>query len=286
MPCISHRASIAALALLCIASICMFAGDTSLTVEDLVRNHLDAIGTAQVRSATQSRAVQGTAVYRILVGGSGSVEGKTGMVSEGRKLRFMAKFLRGDYRGEQFIFNEGRFEIAFANVDQTRSPFGDFVRTQTAILGEGLFGGVLSTGWALLDAGERKPRLTYEGLKKVDGQNLHQLRYEPRKSSDLEIRLYFDPETFRHVRTVYLLSIGSNVGADITQSAKQRPERLRLEEKFSAFKDVDGLRLPTRWNIQFTRETPTGSTTVTEWDLSEEQINNNIGLDPKNFAVK
>jgi len=207
----------------------MFAGDTPLTVEDLVRNHLDAIGTAQVRAATQSRAVQGEAVYRILVGGGGSVEGKTGMVSEGRKLRFMAKFPRGDYRGEQFVFNEGKFEIAFANVDQTRSPFADFVRTQTAILGEGLFGGVLSTGWALLDTGDRKPRLTYEGLKKVDGQNLHQLRYEPRKSSDLEIRLYFDPETFRHVRTVYMLSIGSNVGADITQSAKQRPERLRLE---------------------------------------------------------
>ena len=168
LPCISHRASIVALALLCIAPICMFAGDTPLTVEDLVRNHLDAIGTAQVRSATQSRAVQGTAVYRILVGGGGSVEGKTGMVSEGRKLRFMAKFPRGDYRGEQFVFNEGRFEIAFANVDQTRSAFADFVRTQTAILGEGLFGGVLSTGWALLDTGDRKPKLTYEGLKKVD----------------------------------------------------------------------------------------------------------------------
>ena len=108
----------------------MFAGDTPLTVEDLVRNHLDAIGTAQVRSATQSRAVQGTAVYRILVGGSGSVEGKTGMVSEGRKLRFMAKFPRGDYRGEQFIFNEGRFEIAFANVDQTRLAVWGF-RTDT-----------------------------------------------------------------------------------------------------------------------------------------------------------
>ena len=253
---------------------------SALTAEDVVARHLDAIAPATVRASTKSRAVQGTAVYRILVGGSGSVEGKSGMVSEDHKLRFMVKFQRSDYRGEQFIFNDGKFEIAFANDDQTRSPFADFVRTHEAILREGLFGGVLSMNWALLDVPGRKPKLTYEGLKKIEGQQLHEMRYQPRKSSDLEIQLYFDPETFRHVRTVYTLSIGSNVGQDITQSAKQRPERIRLEERFSNFKDVDGQRLPEHWNIQFTRELPSGSTTVTEWDLSEGQIDNNIGLDP------
>jgi hypothetical protein len=259
---------------------------SALTAEDVVARHLDASAPATVRASTKSRAVQGTAVYRILVGGSGSVEGKSGMVSEDHKLRFMVKFQRSDYRGEQFIFNDGKFEIAFANDDQTRSPFADFVRTHEAILREGLFGGVLSMNWALLDVPGRKPKLTYEGLKKIEGQQLHEMRYQPRKSSDLEIQLYFDPETFRHVRTVYTLSIGSNVGQDITQSAKQRPERIRLEERFSNFKDVDGQRLPEHWNIQFTRELPSGSTTVTEWDLSEGQINNNIGLDPKNFEAK
>lgn len=257
-----------------------------LSAEDVVARHLDAIAPATVRASTKSRAVQGTAVYRILVGGSGSVEGKSGMVSEDHKLRFMVKFQRSDYRGEQFIFNDGKFEIAFANDDQTRSPFADFVRTHEAILREGLFGGVLSMNWALLDVPGRKPKLTYEGLKKIEGQQLHEMRYQPRKSSDLEIQLYFDPETFRHVRTVYTLSIGSNVGQDITQSAKQRPERIRLEERFSNFKDVDGQRLPEHWNIQFTRELPSGSTTVTEWDLNEDQISNNIGLDPRNFEVK
>jgi hypothetical protein len=262
------------------------ADDSALRAEDVVARHLDAIGPAAVRVAVKSRAVQGTAVYRILVGGSGSVEGKSGLVSEDRKLRFMMKFQRNDYRGEQFVFNDGKFEIAFANADQTRSPFAEFVRTQEAILGEGLFGGVLSTSWPLLDVPGRKPRLTYEGLKKIEGHDLHQLRYQPQKSSDLEIRLYFDPETFRHVRTVYTLSIGSNVGQDITLSAKQRPERIRLEERFSNFKDVDGVRLPEHWNIQFTRELPSGSTTVSEWDLTAAQISNNIGLDPRNFEVK
>jgi len=49
---------------------------------------------------------------------------------------------------------------------------------------------------------------------------------------------------------------------------------------------VDGLTLPTHWNIQFTRELPSGSTTVSEWDLKEDQIAHDMELDPRNFELK
>jgi hypothetical protein len=145
---------------------------------------------------------------------------------------------------------------------------------------------VLSTAWALSDVEGRKPKLIYEGLKKIDGMQVHQLRYMPRKHTDAEIVLYFDAETFRHVKTVYSISIGNNVGATITESAKLQPERSSLEERFSDFKTVDGLTLPSHWNIHFTRELPDGSTTISEWDLKEDQITNNVGLDPRNFELK
>jgi len=70
---------------------------------------------------------------------------------------------------------------------------------QPDILREGLFGGTISTAWPLLDlkpAGEAK----YEGVKKIDGRELHDLTYVPNKSSsgsDLTIHLYFEPDTFR-----------------------------------------------------------------------------------------
>src|SRR5690349_2063308 len=230
-------------ALISLNSLFVYGADSGLSVDELVARHLESIGPAAARSGIKSRVVQGTAVYRILVGGSGSVDGKTGMVSEGNKLRFMTKFPRADYRGEQFVFNDGKMEIAFANSNQTRSPFAEFIRTQDAILREGLFGGSLSTGWALLDVGGRKAKLAYEGLKKIDCKDVHQLRYEPHKRSDLSIHIYVDAETFRHVGTVYTLDIASNVGQEITQSAKQRPERLWLEEKFGDFQEFDGLRL-------------------------------------------
>jgi hypothetical protein len=160
------------------------------------------------------------------------------------------------------------------------------VRTQEAILREGLLGGTLSTAWPLLDLDERKPKLTYEGLKKVDGQHLHDIRYRPKKSSDLEIHLYFDPETFRHVETIYRMNVSANMGPTITESARQKDTLYVITEKFSDFKTADGLTLPTRYDLQFSRELQDGTTSLWDWDMSFTQISNNVGLDPRNFEVR
>jgi len=176
--------------------------------------------------------------------------------------------------------------MAFSNSNQTRSPFAYFLLAQDALIREGLLGGTLSTAWPLFDLPARKARLTVEGLKRVDGKQLYQVRYSASKRSDVQIVLYFDTDTFRHVGSVYSLSVGNNLDADITNSASLLPERSSLEERFSDFQTFDGMTLPTHWNLQFTRELPDGSTSICEWDLREDQIRNNVGLDPKNFEVE
>jgi len=264
----------------------LYGGEPAMSAEELVARHLNALGSAEVRAAAKTRVVQGSAVYRILVGGSGHLDGKTGLVTDGRKVRWMVKFPQSDYKGESVAFDGDSVHVAFSNANQTRSPFSALVSAQDAILRDGLLGGVLSTAWALLDVPDRKPKLEYEGLKKVDGRQLHQLHYWPHKGCDMEIRMYFEPETFHHVKTVYSLLVGNNVGKTITESASLKADRTTLEERFSDFKTVDGLSLPTHWNIQFTRELPNGSTALSEWDMQEDQIRNNIGIDPKNFEVK
>jgi hypothetical protein len=191
-----------------------------------------------------------------------------------------------DYRGENIVFDGKSVGVSFANSNQSRSPLASFIATQDVIVREGLLGGTLSTAWPLLEVNERKGKLIVEGLKKVDGRQLYQVRYEPSRRADAHVMLYFEPESFRHVKTVYATSIGNNVGSDITKSSKLQPERTTLEERFSDFKSADGLTLPSHWNLQFTRELQDGTTSVTEWDLKEDQITNNMGLDPRNFAVK
>jgi len=272
--------------LLSLTPLTQLRADDSPKAEEIAAKHLDSIGDAATRSAAKTRAVQGSATYRIVVGGGGREEGKTGLVTDGHKLRFLVRFPDENYRGENFLFNGDVAQVGFANSNQSRSPLASFVTSQDVIVRDGLLGGALSTAWPLLDPAIRGAHLTNEGLKKVDGQKLYQVRYVPAKHSELDIFLYFDPETFHHVKTVYSLAVGTIMGHSVTDSARAQPQRDTLEEKFSDFKTADGLTLPTHWNLQFTRELPNGSTTVVEWDLKEDQIQNNIGLDPKNFAAK
>ena len=287
----------------------------NLKPEDIVAKSLDSMGTSQARTAATSRVNEGKVQFRVLSGGVGNLEGKGVLVSQGRKLQFFMKFPNNDYRGEQFVTDGDKVRVAATTSRQNRSSLGQFVFSQDAIVKEGLLGGEISTAWPLLNLQERKAKLSYEGEKTIDGKKLLDVRYKPKKSSDLDIHLYFEPDTYRHVMTVYTLRIRPGIGhvdeqlsnaqatgADLgpspiatggvvtesseTATAHGSETRYRLEEHFSDFKTVDGLTLPSHYNIHFTQELGNGPTTVSEWDITTDQINNNVTLDPKNFEVK
>lgn len=292
-----------------------FSYGETLKPEDIVARSLDAMGTAQARAAAKSRVNQGAAKYSALSGGVGNLEGKGVLVSEGRKLQLMMKFPNNDYKGEQFITDGDKVRVAATASTQTRSSLGQFVYSQDVIVKEGLLGGELSTAWPLLTLQEHKAKLSYEGEKTIDGKKLLDVRYKPKKNSDLDIHLYFEPDTYRHVMTVYTLRIRPGLGhvdeqlsnaqatgADLgpspiatggvvtetseTATAHGSETRYRLEERFGDFKTVDGLSLPSHYDLHFTQELGNGPTTVSEWDITTDQVSNNVSLDPKNFEVK
>src|SRR6266446_4841994 len=91
-----------------------------LKPEDVVARHLDSLGTAAARGANKSRVIQGTAKFKMLVGGGGQLEGKGAVVSSERKLNIMMKF-PNDYKGEQFISDGDKSSIA----DHCRAPAHD-----------------------------------------------------------------------------------------------------------------------------------------------------------------
>jgi len=262
------------------------AGGSSISADELVAKHLESIGPAAVRAGIKTRVVQGEAKYTVPVGGQGELLGKMGFVAQGNESRLMMKFSANNYHGENFAYDGKTVFVSFSHSQQARSPFAGFVGSQDAFLKEGLFGGALGTGWALFDTADRKPKLTSEGLKKIDGRELYQLRYLPKKSSDLEIFLYFDPENFHHVLTTYLLKLQNSVTQDVLASAKFFDERTEVRENFDDFQAVDGLTLPTKWTIHFTRELRDGSTTVSMWEMKATDIHHNVGLDASNFELK
>ncbi len=282
--------------------------------DELVAQHLDSIASPAVRAGLKTRVAQGAVRYTILVGGAGALDGKAFLVSDGKKFQMMMKLPNNDYHGEQFVFDGDKDKVAFSSSKQTRSPLGNFVFVQDATIREGILGGVLSTAWPLLNLSDRKAKVSFGGLKKMDGQDLYELRYRPHKNSDLEINFYFDPQTYRHIETTYSYSVsasfadmapstavgvgptsgagsgtpsaGNSGGTAETAAARQVPNRYRLQEKFSDFKTVDGVTLPTHYDIQFSQELQNGKTTLLDWDLKQLEISNNAGVDPRNFEVK
>jgi len=290
------------------------ASNAPTNADELVAQHLDSIASAQVRAGLKSRVVQGPVHYSILVGGAGVLDGKVQLASDGKKLIFMVKLPNNDYRGEQFVFDGEKDKVAFSTSQQTRSSLGNLVFVQDAVIREGLLGGTLSTAWPLLSLNERKAKISFDGIKKIDGQELYELRYRPHKSSDLEISLYFDPQTYRHIETVYsysssesfsnqspssmtggsvpgsksqgVMAAAPSAGGAETGAARQFLNRYRLTEKFSDFKTVDGVTLPTHEDLQFSQELQNGRTTLWDYDLKGLEIANNMGVDAKNFDVK
>src|SRR5262249_36527751 len=195
------------------------------------------------------------------------------------------KFPNNDYRGEHIVTDGNRVSVAYATSVQSRSSFGEFVHLQDVVMREGLLGGVLTTAWPLLDLKDRNPKLSFEGRKNIDGKDVYDVRYKPKKNADVDVHLYFDTESFHHVLTVYTLTIQPHLvqggqqnslaipelggtggiqttptGSDAAQ-AGQTQDRYRIEERFSDFKTADGLTLPNHYEIHFTRE-PQGGKTV------------------------
>ncbi|HVO80159.1 MAG TPA: hypothetical protein VMT28_05480 [Terriglobales bacterium] len=303
-----------AIILPCFASARLSHAATEVKLEDILSGYLASIGNPAARSAVKSRVVEGTTQFNVLTGGAGkATDGTSAIVSDGRKVQLMMKFPNSNYHGERFICDGNKVSVATATDAQTRSNFGNFVYIQDIVLREGLLGGELSTAWPLLDLEQRKAKLSYEGLKTIDGKQLHEVKYKPKKGQDVEIYLYFDPESYHHVLTVYKLSIrpqlaqggqqnplavpelgggrGSSplqgtVSPDAAQAGAQQETRYTVEERFSEFKAADGLTLPNHYTIHFMQEPQGGNTTILDWDTSANRILENVTLDPRNFQVK
>lgn len=264
--------------------------------EDIVAHHLASIGTPDALAAVKSRAVQGTLKFHIQVGGGADTSGTWGRVSQQRASNFVMRFAAGgDWRGEQFVFDGQKTSYATATASHTRSVLAQYVSSQDFMVKDGLLGGELSTAWALENLDQTHAKLQVLGRKKIDGQELIGVQYFAKNGGDTQVKIYFDPETYHHVMTVYTTEFSPNMNGDITQSVYQHENRYTIEERFSDFETVDGLTLPKHYHLEYTQEVQSktggeegllGTTRVYDWDMTVDRLLNNVSLDPANFKVK
>ncbi len=297
-----------------------FAKDKGLTAEEVVAAHLKSIGDPGLLGKIKNRGMSGKSSMEFVQGGVGNLAGSSMVITAGNNLSIILKYGGLDYPGEQFAFDGTEVEVANISPGQ-RSPLGDFIFRYKGVMREGLLGGVWSLGWPLLDIGKRTPSLKYASTR-TDGRDLHELEYTPKGGlNNIKVKLFFEPDTFRHVKTEYTLVVqgeqalqaGQTVTRGVPNAAKMASgqgsvaisrnagiqdqigdSHYRLVERFDNFKEVRfkdttgnetrSLVLPHSYMLEYSVEGQ-GSSFLGHWSLTAEQWMQNGNINPAMFKV-
>ena len=267
-----------------------FVSAGKMKADELVALHLKAVGENLVR---KNRVAQGLGTMNIRVGNKARMVGPAMLLAEGNKLRTEIKFGHPQYNHETLVRNGEKLDIPYVSPGE-RSRLGSTLWDYFPRLAqEGLYGGILSTDWALLDLEKRRARVRYQGLKKFEGRRLHRLEYRPQNGVDYRIRIYFEPETYRHVASRYRLTLPPGMGRGLVNirggafgagSGPADKIRISLTETFSDFKEVDGLTLPHQYRIALNASAIGGF--VGYWDIKFDRVMHDMRIAARAFAIK
>lgn len=204
-----------------------------ITAEEVLAKHLDSIGSVKNRDAVKSRVIVSDVEY--LYQSQNPIVGQSIVASTTEGAIFGINLNATNYRFDKFSYDGKKVRVGFINPG-ARSPLGGFIFSYGDVLKKGLLGGTLSSSWALLSVEARKSRLNYAGTDKIDGKETHVIEYLPKGGADVNIKMYFDAENFRHLRSEYYRVVAAPTGSDSVSSATSRESRYRLVEDFSKYK--------------------------------------------------
>ncbi len=275
----------------------IFADDKELKPEEVVAEHLKSIGSPEILAGIKNRGIGGIVGVDFVQGGYGKMIGDFMLVSAGQMLGMVMEYGALEYPWEYFAF-DGE-EVTVENISPgQRSPLADFIYRYDGLTKEGLLGGTLSVAWPLLEVEEKQPNLKYD-KEKVEGRQLHKLEYDSKAGLDrVKVKIYFDLETFRHVRTEYRLRVRSDMSlqadAFVTEGGETRPAGIHdaaedsiyvLVEKFDYFKEVDGLMLPHSYHIEYSVQ-GRGNSFIANYSIEAKEIIHNGKVNSEFFKVQ
>jgi len=251
--------------------------------EELVARHIEAIGTADARNSSRSRIVAGTSIMNLKTGGRGQSTGPALLASQKEKVLLKAEFSSAGYPFEKIGF-DGRKLHAKQYSPGIRSPLAEFFMSHETLFSEGLLGGALSSAWPLLDSSGRGPKLQYGGTDKIDGREVHKLKYLPREGSELKITIFLDAENYQHLRTEYERVIAAPMGGTPGASASMRETRYKLVEDFRDFRKEGGLTLPHTYTIQYS-VSKLNNPIVLDWTFTFTRFTFDYPIEEKQFLA-
>lgn len=253
------------------------------TVQEVISRHLDSIGSADARAAARSRLILGTALVTFRIGGTGQADGRAVLASQGNMSLIGITLDVPEYPRENLGFDGKTLTVADLKPG-VRSTLGKFFMSHEMPFREGLLAGTLSSAWPLLNISSMKASVKFDGTKKIKERQVYVLRYEPKNDSGLKTKLYFDAETFRHVRTEYEQRQVQQMVTQPGVTQQQGDSITRLVEEFSDFKTEAGLTLPHSYKLQLSIEA-LNRRALQDWAFTLSQFSFNKTLDQKQFDV-
>lgn len=254
-----------------------------LKVEDVIAKHLASIGTAETLAAVKTRVIVGNTTARLkLTNTPIEINGPVQLASEGDKVLLAMIFNSSNYSYEKAGYDGKDLTVGVLQSGR-RSVLSDFFFAHEAIFKQGLIGGSLSTAWPFLRNDAKSMKLSYSGTKKVNNRSVHEVKY--RNAGDLQVSLFFDAETFQHVRTEYKYTVPAQMGRTSTESAQQKESIYRMTEEFSDFRTENNLTLPHNYKLRLAVELPQ-RTQLLEFDMALAQFAFNQPVEAAQFNLK
>jgi len=251
-----------------------------LTADEIVKKHLASIGTPDALSGVKTRIMTGVGTFTTK-NRPGKIGGPAQFATDGQKIILAMVLNSNDYPFEKIGF-DGKDLTTAALPAGGSSPLSEFLKNNKLLVKRGLFGGVLGGGWPLLQR-NKDVKLEAAGTARLGEQNVYKLKVSTSGIADMTISLYFDAETFRHVRSEYFYRI-----SEIMSPNPNRPviigagaSSYTLTEDFSDFMKVDDLVLPLNYIVEYTSDA--GKPLV--WTIKFSQTFNNQPLDAAVFNV-
>ena len=276
-------------AVLYVSAVLMFAVSSfgqDLSPEEIIAKHLETIGKKEVRDQVKTLFALGLSSFEsqfpVIKGG-----GKAMIVSDRDDLMFAMSLNLRDYPYEKIGLFHDKVSLPFISPGD-RSLLGSFLNEHSSILTDGLFAGDMSLRWALLYNANSKLHLKSAGTKKLDGKRVYVIDLYPSKvgSDDFTIKLFFDADTFDHIRTEYHREVRAGTPIFGQQNQTANAEFV-LTENFSDFKTADGLRLPYSYTVDFYSNSNTSSyKTIWGVKVSQYYVNQKLAPDFFTFDAK
>lgn len=254
-----------------------------LKPEEILSKHLDSIASAEKRAALKSFISTGEVRVTNITRKSQPSVGRVVLASMGTKSFIGMSLNSNDNPKEMIVFDGKKTRVDFTIPGQ-RSLLGALLQSNSMMVEHGLYTGALSTNWSMLNTADRSPKLSYGGLKKVEGVEAHTIKYMPKGGSDFEVIMFFEPTNFRHIRTEYRRTASASLGRTIDQSARQSETRIRVIEDFSDFKAVDGYTMPHKYKMMYSVTGQNGTTEV-QWEFDIADIAFNRPMEDATFST-